>query len=289
MAAVSPDMQFASKFGKNIILNVVNLLSGGIFYGIYIILFCAAAVVLCRREGNVQAKAMLLVGIVTMFMMSSFGFWTDVTVFFAGIQDVFVDNVGQPFEYKQGVFSEQFKHLDSAKQVILPLEVVVGDSIVVWRACALGYYAGNRKVVFIPLLLLLGSAACSFTFLGCFAQHDWPIVNPDTCNSIEISAFSLSIATNISATIVIGFKFWRYRQIVRRFLRTCHAKQQARVERILILLLESGIIYSVLWIVQLVEILLPFPPTLPGQVVQQIFVAASIQLMVCYYDLLLFG
>ncbi|KAG7090482.1 hypothetical protein E1B28_009596 [Marasmius oreades] len=287
MAAISPDIQFASKFGKSIILNVINLLTGGIFYGIYIILFCAAAAVLCRREGNVTAKAALLVAIVTMFIMASFGFWSDVTVFFAGIQDVFVDNVGQPFEYKQGVFSEQFRNLDSVKQVILPLEVVVGDSIVVWRACALSYHAGHPKVVFIPLLLLIGSTACSFAFLGCFAQYDWPIINPHTCESIEISAFSLSIATNISATVVIGFKFWRCRQAVGRFLSTCCTKQQAWVEKSLILLLESGIIYSVLCIVQLVEILLPFAPTFPGQVVQQIFVAASIQLMGIYPALLI--
>ncbi|KAG7090481.1 hypothetical protein E1B28_009595 [Marasmius oreades] len=206
MAAVNPDLQFVSIFGKSIILNAVNLLTGGILYGIYIILFCTAATVLCHREGNGKAKAMLLVAIVTMFIMSSFGFWTDVTIFFAGIRDILVGNIGQPFGYKQVVFTEQFKNLDSVKQVMLPFEIVVGDSIVIWRAWALS--AGNRKIVVIPLLLLIGSAACSFAFLGCFSQHDWPIVNPDTCNSIEISAFSLSIATNMSATIVIGFKFW---------------------------------------------------------------------------------
>ncbi|KAG7090480.1 hypothetical protein E1B28_009594 [Marasmius oreades] len=285
MAAVSADILFVSDFGTSIILNAVNLLTGGILYGIYIILFCAAATVLCRREGNVKARAMLLVAIVTMFIMSSFGFWTDITIFFAGVQDILVGNVGQPFGYKQGVFTEQFKNLDSVKQVMLPFEIVVGDSIVIWRAWALS--AGNRKMVVIPLLFLIGSAACSFAFLGCFSQHDWPIVNPDTCNSIEISAFSLSIVTNILATIIIGHKFWRYRQIVGRFLSTCYAKQQARTEKILILLLESGIIYSVLWIVQLVEILLPFPPTFAAQVVQQIFIAASVQLMGIYPALLI--
>ncbi|KAG7090486.1 hypothetical protein E1B28_009600 [Marasmius oreades] len=287
MTAISPnlDIQFISEFGTSIILNAVNLLIGGILYGIYIVLFCAAAAVLCRREGNVKARAALLVAIVTMFIMSSFDFWSNVTIFFASIQDIFVGNVGQPFEHKRVVFSRRFNNLDSVKQVILPLEIVVGDSIVIWRAWALS--GGNRKIVVIPLLLLIGSAGCSFAFLGCFAQNDWPIVNPDTCNSIEISAFSLSIATNTSATIIIGYKFWRYRQAVGRFLSTCYANRQPRVGKILILLLESGIIYSVLWIVQLVEILLPPPPTFPGQVVQQIFIAASVQLMGIYPALLI--
>ncbi|KAK1234554.1 hypothetical protein PQX77_002242, partial [Marasmius sp. AFHP31] len=75
-----------------------------------------------------------------------------------------------------------------------------------------------------------------------------------------------------------------YRQAIKAYLYQC--RQRTRAEKVLVLLLESGFIYSILWIIQLVVILLPPVKSFPGKVLQQIFTAASIQLVGIYPTLL---
>ncbi|KAF9256464.1 hypothetical protein L218DRAFT_949963 [Marasmius fiardii PR-910] len=180
MTTVTPDIHLVSAVGSNTILDIVKLLSGGILYGVelllgvYVVLFCAGIAVLCRREGNMKAKMGLLLGITTMFIVASFYLWSSAAITFAAIQDILIDNVEQPYQLKLIAFSNKFQVLGSVDEVIVPLEFVIGDSIVLWRVWAL--FSGNRKVVYIPLLLLMGSAVCSLALLGCFAQYDWPVL-----------------------------------------------------------------------------------------------------------------
>ncbi|KAG7090537.1 hypothetical protein E1B28_009646 [Marasmius oreades] len=283
MSTVTSDSQFLSLLGKNIMLNVVNLLVAGMLYGVYVILFCMAMVILCRREDNHKARAGLLSAVMAMFVMSSFCFWVDMAIFMAGVQDDLVDDVGQHLTTKHAVYAQKFRILSSVAEVVIPLEIIIGDAIVFWRAWVL--CGVNRKIVYIPLLLLAGTTACSFAFLGCFVQNDWPIGNPDTCNLLKISAFSLSMATNMAGTLAISCTLWSYRQALAKYLGNC--RSQTQTEKVLVLLLESGIIYSILWIIQLVLVLVSPPPTFAGEVVQQIFVAASVQLVGVYPTLLI--
>ncbi|KAL0574079.1 hypothetical protein V5O48_006695 [Marasmius crinis-equi] len=214
--------------------------------------------------------------------------WSDVVVPLMRIQSVFVDDVGVPFMRKQAAFEEKFTLLYSVKEIANPLkaagiQAALGDSIVFWRVWVL--CAGDKKLVLAPFLLLIGTIACSFGFLGCFAQHNWPLVNPPTCDALIISAYSLSTATNLSVTIVIGYKLWFYRKHIGAYLGKC--RQQARVERTLVLLLESGFIYSVIWVVQFIMMRMPSPPSLAGELVQYGLKAATLQLVGIYPTLLI--
>ncbi|KAJ8092315.1 hypothetical protein PM082_023918 [Marasmius tenuissimus] len=172
----------------------------------YIILFYASVTILCHREGNPKARSALLVAIVLIFIISSFEIWTDVAVVLTGIQRVFVDKIGTSFIKKQAAYGEQFSTVVSVQEALGPLEIVLGDSIVFWRVWAL--CAGQKKLVFVPFVFLVGTAVCSLGFFGCFAYNGWPVANPPTCNNLIISAYSLSMVTNISGTVVIGLKFW---------------------------------------------------------------------------------
>ncbi|KAF9266763.1 hypothetical protein L218DRAFT_749315 [Marasmius fiardii PR-910] len=284
MATKSPDSDsFLSMFGSNLLLTTVNLLVTAVLYGVYVILFCVCIVILCRREGNNKARMGLLLVTTALFLMSSLSFWTDATIFMAGIQSILVDGVGQSLDSKYKAYAQRFRYVGAALEVIVPLEIVLGDTVVFWRAWAL--CAVHRKIAFIPLLLLIGTMACSLTYLGCYAMKDWPLIPPETCNLIKIPAYSLSMATNIAGTLVIAYNFWRSRQAVGKYLRT--RSHQDRTEKVFVLLIESGVIYSILWIVQLTLVLVDPPPrTFAGQVVQQIFSAASIQLVGIYPTLL---
>ncbi|KAJ8089137.1 hypothetical protein PM082_014385 [Marasmius tenuissimus] len=271
-----------SSVANSAVLDIVKVLTGAIFYGIYLLLLLAALNVLGLREGKRAAKMTLIAALLVMFTMSSFEFWGIVHLCFRNIQIVLVNNIDMTYGAKEMVFIERYVHLGSAIQVMLPLETVIGDAIVLWRAWKL--CAENRRLVLVPLVLLLATTGCSLAFLGCYARNNWPVITPDTCNRLQISTFSLSMAANLTGTLVIGYKVWVYRRAVREYLGQC--RQRTRAEKVLMLFLESGIVYSILWIIQLVVVLLPPPNIFAGQVVQQIFTTSSIQMVGIYPTLL---
>ncbi|KAL0567582.1 hypothetical protein V5O48_014411 [Marasmius crinis-equi] len=282
MAAINPT-DLANYIQNVTILNIVKLLTAAILYGVYLILLFCATTILPRREANLKARVRLLAAVVLIFILSSFEFWVAVYTIIRGIQDVLVDNVEYSLHEKSSAFAQRYRRLVSVEQAIIPLEATLGDSIVLWRAWKL--CAGDRRAIYLPMLFLLGTTVCSLGFFGCYAQYEWPVVNPETCSSLEISAFSLSMATNILGTIIVGHKVWSYRRDIAVFLSKNKHKTQA--EKVLVLVLESGIVYSVLWIIQVVVVLMDPPRTFSGKVVQQIFTSASIQMVGIYPTLLI--
>ncbi|KAJ8089163.1 hypothetical protein PM082_014411 [Marasmius tenuissimus] len=214
--------------------------------------------------------------------MSSFEFWGIVRLCFRSIQIILVNDVDMTYTEKLLAFADEFTKFGAVMQVMLPLEILIGDGIVLWRAWKL--CAENRKMVYLPMILLFATTVCSFSFFGCIVKNDWPVEYPNTCNKLQISAFSLSMATNLVGTLVVGYKVWAYRQSEGEFLG--QRRQRTRAEKVLVLFLESGVVYSILWVIQLVVILLPPASTFPGKAVQQVFTTSSIQMVGIYPTLL---
>ncbi|KAJ8089222.1 hypothetical protein PM082_014470 [Marasmius tenuissimus] len=230
-------------------IEMVRVLTGAIFYGAYLILLPSAISILCRREGKRSARLSLLVALLIMFAISSFQFWVDVHFCF---RRVAYDDVG-----------EGAGRLGSAEGVMLPLEILVGDSIVLWRVWALCVF--DRKPVYISMSFLLGTIICSLGYVGCIAHNSWLPSDSGwyeyspTCNALQISAYSLSFATNVSGTLAIGSTIWFHRRETGSLLNQWR-QRRARPEKVLVLFIESGIAYSVLWIAQLV-LISPATPT----------------------------
>ncbi|KAJ8091494.1 hypothetical protein PM082_024412 [Marasmius tenuissimus] len=269
--------QYIALFGRNIMLDIIIVITSALLYGIYTILFYASVTILCHREGNRKARNILLAAITFTFAISSFEFWTDAVVTLTGMKDIFVDNIGASLLQKHAAFEGKFTLITLVQEVFSLFEIVIGDSIVFWRVWVL--CAGDRRLVLAPLLFLLGTTVCSLGFLECLAQNSWPALNPPTCNALVISTYSLSLATNIVGTVMIGIQVWLYKRNVKVYLTTF---KKGQVEKILVLLLESGIVYSLVWVVQLVIVHLPPAQKLSGKIAQQILKAATIQLVGIY-------
>ncbi|KAJ8089217.1 hypothetical protein PM082_014465 [Marasmius tenuissimus] len=279
---IEENATFISDWAYYTFLDLVKVLAGAIFYGTYLVLLLAALNAVGLREGQRAVKTILIAALLVMFAMSSFEFWGIVYLSLRNIQVVLVNNIDMTYRAKQMAFKEEFSRLDSVLQVMLPFEIVVGSAIVLWRAWRL--CAENRRLVFAPIILLFATMGCSLAFLGCNARNDWPANTSDTCNRLQISAFSLSMVTNLTGALII-YKVWAYRQAIGEFLGQC--RQRTRVLKVVVLLLESGVIYSMLWIIQLVDVTLPSPDTCGGQVVQRIFTTGSTQMVGIYPALLI--
>ncbi|KAL0062349.1 hypothetical protein AAF712_010760 [Marasmius tenuissimus] len=134
-----------SSVDNSAVLDIVKVLTGAIFYGIYLLLLVAALNILgfvilflnihiaiaqyhsrCPlavfKMGNEQAKMTLIAALLVMFAMSSFEFWGIVHLCFQNIQIILVNNIDMTYGAKQMVFIKRYVHLGSAIQVMLPLE-----------------------------------------------------------------------------------------------------------------------------------------------------------------------
>ncbi|KAJ8075244.1 hypothetical protein PM082_019578 [Marasmius tenuissimus] len=202
-----------------------------------------------------------------MFLISSFKFWANVYLLLQGVLDVLVNDPEKDPTEKQAHYRGSLHRFASVDQMMLSLQIIVGDSIVLWRAWALCVF--NRKPVYISMVFLLGT----MRYMGCTVHIDWSTATTHpTCDALQISAYSLSFVTNVSGTLAIGYTVW---YVLATFitsyvyLRTASVRS-ARLSRlevglllnqwpllrtqagkILILLIKSGIAYSILWVIRL--------------------------------------
>ncbi|RPD76067.1 hypothetical protein L226DRAFT_395986 [Lentinus tigrinus ALCF2SS1-7] len=167
-----------------------------------------------------------------------------------------------PYHYKQ---SRDIQGCTGT--VALTVNVVIGDSIVWWRAWVL--WADSRIVrcvcvVMILLTMLTGAMdtgdACGlephyiFTdSIGDSSSFEAPpglTSNSGTMFTGDVWGFVAvfsSLFTNVIATILIGYRGWQHRRFIMSYLRESSPRTQ--VERTLALLVESGLLYCALWVV----------------------------------------
>ncbi|KAF5363046.1 hypothetical protein D9758_012630 [Tetrapyrgos nigripes] len=124
------------------------------------------------------------------------------------------------------------------------LNYVIGDGIVVWRAWIL--FPGNRLVKGILTVAMIASFVGTITDAGLNIAADRQGVI--SLEHMDLLAYNVPLlATNIIATSLIGYKAWFHHQDVRKNLSQC-GNTVSQVQKILMLLVESAIIYCLLWV-----------------------------------------
>ncbi|VDB96626.1 unnamed protein product [Peniophora sp. CBMAI 1063] len=163
-----------------------------------------------------------------------------------------------------------FHHI--APVVLLSMNIVMSDAIVLWRVVVL-WEKGRRPDVVITAIAMLGlTIALTITNLVSILKVDQSkLQNMFTPNYFAESlttgiqsgdffgllALAASLGSNIVATCLVGNKAWRYRrQIVERFR---HGVSRTMAERVVGLLVESGALYCVVWVLYIIANLAPIP------------------------------
>ncbi|KAM5536742.1 hypothetical protein V8D89_009581 [Ganoderma adspersum] len=144
---------------------------------------------------------------------------------------------------------------ECAGTVALAINVTLGDAIVWWRVWVL--WSRSRLMLALVAVLLLatlsfGITDASYTCGGTLSSFQ--ILGPSygsttvtavgslfTNNGFGFIAICFSLFSNTASTALVGYKAWKHR-LDTRVLGT------TRVEGLLILLVESGVAYCVLWI-----------------------------------------
>ncbi|KAJ7486362.1 hypothetical protein B0H11DRAFT_1991402 [Mycena galericulata] len=205
-------------------------------HGLYTALVAIAVYNLVAHKTRMRARKGLLAATFLMFMCTNIQVLEQLSYNVMSLFSLGAD----PPDNKRTLLNMKL-----SENVFGRVNYVMSDAIVVWRAWVL--YHDNLKVRLLLALCLLGSLAgattdMSFLTLWLFGNTKFTPVGPRTL----ILILPL-VVTNVVATSFMGYKVWQYRTHIKADL-DLPKDRQTKVERILILLTESGTIYCLLWV-----------------------------------------
>ncbi|KAI0711779.1 hypothetical protein C8T65DRAFT_647272 [Cerioporus squamosus] len=134
----------------------------------------------------------------------------------------------------------------------LTINVLVGDAIVWWRASML--WRGRSHYAILCLCVVLLSATFALSVVDTCGACNILIVKDSegglgrlfAGTKFGTAASILSLATNLVATCLTGYKAWVHGRLLKQYL--SEGSTMTSVERILILLTESGLAYGAIWV-----------------------------------------
>ncbi|KAL0581779.1 hypothetical protein V5O48_000256 [Marasmius crinis-equi] len=235
-----------------------------LFYGINISLFFSYLFIARYKRKTRTIQPVILGTAIAMFIFStihcSMGF-SRLIIGFIELRN----QEGGPGAF----FSDVSVPANVAKVTIHTVNSVLGDSIMVWRC----YHVWGRNLLVsaVPILLIIGSAVCGFGQSVMFANakhlHSAFEIELEHWNG---SVFILSLVTNIVVTSLIAVRIWSVlypcrksigdKRItltesfnVNRYLgrQFSLSKTFVNYQRILVLIIESGAIYSSALIIEI--------------------------------------
>lgn len=167
-------------------------------------------------------------------------------------------------------------------EALFMLNMLIGDTVVIWRA----YVIWDKRVTMIlfPVVCLLAALGFAITDVICLHASDSPHsstipVGSRVCVWAEPISWGLSLLTNILSTSLIAIKAWLLRQAFKEVMGPHSRKTWA--QRVLILLVESGFIYCLFWIGEIV-LFLDFDETSNLQYLWDFFAAIGDQISGIY-------
>ncbi|KAH8104660.1 hypothetical protein BXZ70DRAFT_606660 [Cristinia sonorae] len=203
-----------------------------LFYGINFVLFWACMFVLIVKRRTPTVNKRLVAIAIAMFVMST----VHVSLGFQRLIEGFIhlrDAPGGPAAF----FSDVSIPANVVKVGLHTVNSVVGDSVVVWRCWLV--WGRDWKICVVPILLVAASAVCGFAQTVYFARAK--ALHSAFAHILQVwngSLFSLSLATNVTVTLLISVRVWY-------MLREFGGTKSFRYSRVLLIIIESGMIYSV--------------------------------------------
>ncbi|TFK87855.1 hypothetical protein K466DRAFT_652957 [Polyporus arcularius HHB13444] len=134
----------------------------------------------------------------------------------------------------------------------LTINVFVGDAIVWWRASMI--WRGLSRYVVLSLCAVLLSATFALSVVDTCGACNIALVSTSegglgrlfAGTRFGTAASILSLTTNVVATCLTGYKAWVHGRFLKQYL--SEGSTMTSVERILILLTESGLAYGAIWV-----------------------------------------
>ncbi|KAJ7574332.1 hypothetical protein C8J56DRAFT_1064845 [Mycena floridula] len=224
---MTPDEEAAlNVYGYILYTNYATVGTGFAFYGIYLVLFVACMIIMLRASLKSHPPQILFALMLILFLSTTMQFIIDFVYVitqvkaFLLLSDVALPDRGRAFSRRHG----------SAFQIVeswpLPINLVISDFIVIWRAWVLVPKAR------IPMAVVAtANAILSLYSTALLTKH---AANIGADPTIDVKLFSasvfLSFGTNLVGTALIAWK-------------------GCQVSKIIIILVEGGFAFSIIQLV----------------------------------------
>ncbi|KAJ7578234.1 hypothetical protein C8J56DRAFT_1060356 [Mycena floridula] len=222
--------------------SLIQTAVGFILYGIYSALVIIVLYKLWTNKAQLAADHILITAVIIMFIASTTQIFISLAFYLIQLPTLGFDPPN----------NERLLIIMSILTATMTrLNYFIGDSTVVWRAWKL--WTNHPRVHTLLCICLIGTFAgvtvdFAFAILFELSQFsDSPRFSPLRSLILTIPLF----LTNIISTLVIAYQVWEYKVEIKRNLGRSRNKR-TKAERVLILLMESGSIYCLLWLSMLV-------------------------------------
>ncbi|KAE9401127.1 hypothetical protein BT96DRAFT_856720 [Gymnopus androsaceus JB14] len=251
--ASAETLSILNVIGHDIVRSFVSASAETFLIAIYSVLVLKASRILLRKE-RTKVKMLTLAAVVTMYILALILWIIDLVNFVAEARITLIDNSNDDFDTKYSIATSFIFRRAAIQAMLYSYMSIIGDAVIVWRVYAFWSTERERVVLLIPGALLLASIITSIMLTVCVAHLGSEIEigtfqKPAFCRNIQTATYCIAVATTLAATILIGIKSWRYRYTTKSLL--SWQGGTTKVERVMILLIESGMLYCLFFLVQL--------------------------------------
>jgi len=234
--------------GQGVMYFIFGLVVQTFFFGAYTILIWMSTRMLLERKLNTRVNQVMF-GITTFMYVLSAAYWAYSVA----------DGVDRMYEYialAVNPFRATFDHTEVTKwsplfNAVTLINYVLSDGVVVWRAWVI-CLRNHRKylwitIVFLALTAITVTLTIAFRIAGVIVS---PINNlpKDSILSrgvdiLQITTLLTSLLSNFTATGVVAATAWRHWRTIRSAFSQGKASS-LRTNHILLLVVETGVLYS---------------------------------------------
>ncbi|KAI0309434.1 hypothetical protein OF83DRAFT_65634 [Amylostereum chailletii] len=226
-------------------------------FAIFTVLICISTCICISKGLRSRPNRILLALTLVMYTASATLWATDLKLMWNEL-NIFLPELLSPLGSLDAL--EEMNHnLSFAGNTISLVNFLLGDAVVLWRACVVWNWRKAVVVVAISIFTCLTGFNILYILsdvLPYFPSAPRSLVSVTNHSGlISIVTFSVSAFANVWATSMVALKVWIYRRDIRRYLQNKTSK--GALESVLMMLVESGIVYSICMV-------LLIPPTIPS-------------------------
>ncbi|KAI0093480.1 hypothetical protein BDY19DRAFT_428691 [Irpex rosettiformis] len=226
------------------------------FLGLYTWLVIKCSLILLHKDRRHNKIAIFTWMIVITMYLIKLTLWTiDARNVISDLNILLVQNNDHSLAQRQLYAKESSTKLAVVEDVLYAFQVVLGDTIVLWRVYAFWHTGIEVWVMLIPGAAYLASLACAFLVTYCAAQSTdlefGAFTNPRFCQNIQHISYWLQFVMACTATGLIGFKTWKYRRMVKTLIGK-ETVWRSPVSKAMVIMLDTGLIYGVFFLAEAV-------------------------------------
>ncbi|RPD52785.1 hypothetical protein L226DRAFT_615541 [Lentinus tigrinus ALCF2SS1-7] len=233
---------------------LLNVLLSSIFFGVATSLALANAYILLGKGLRARGPLLLFFATMVLYLSTALFCIAGYVATFA-IQAEKIATANAAFAQSEAVFNPLrtasfVSRMSCIQTTALTTNIIVGDAVVWWRASMIWRGRSQSAILCVSVVLLLSTFALSVVD-SCNAcllvkNSEGELGRLFAGSRFGTSASIMSLTTNVVATSLTGYKAWVHGRSLKQYL--SEGSTMTNVERVLILLTESGLAYGAIWV-----------------------------------------